>query len=481
MSNGSDPLTPLTPSEREMVAELEQLGREEILQQLKDNLQTAIYIELATIPIYLFTYYSINRTATTGEQLDAASRYGNKAGGVIMSVAVEEMLHMSLSSNVLYSLGVQPELYLHSPDPYPTPLPYHNPVGPPGPDGDRKVLIPLSRLGYEQFWHFLQIEYPEKVDAWPEDRDWNTIGQFYSYIRCLISCRQITDEDFQVHGKGTQIQSGNYSVNNVDTLYPDQAFDPWGLPPPVPNDYASGCPAAAVSEYTNKADSHAGAAELITVNSKLTALQAIDTICDQGEGFQHQATDDPSHAEFSHYYKFLRLQAQLERYPDHVEDLAPLPVPPDPILPTVTDAELSEVVASFPDNPRTGSYPENLQALSNLCNGVYQYMLIMTETIFRVPPEEQKLFFNQGMHFSMIWILDKLIQNMRGFELDDGSGNVLAPTFENYDLGPRSDAYASLQALAAAITDPAQKSAIGYIITRINELPDVSPYWDDAC
>ena len=35
-----------------------------------------------------------------------------------MSVAVEEMLHMSLSSNVLYSLGVEPLLYRNSPGPY---------------------------------------------------------------------------------------------------------------------------------------------------------------------------------------------------------------------------------------------------------------------------------------------------------------------------------------------------------------------------
>ncbi len=491
MSNGSDPLRPLTPSEREMVAMLEQLSREEILQQLKQNLQTAIEIELATIPIYLYTYYSIERTVTTAEQLDPASQFANKAGGVIMSVAVEEMLHMSLSSNILYSLGEAPQMYLHSPSPYPTPLPYHNPVGPPGPEGGRKVLIPLAKFGYEQFWHFLQIEYPEKVDAWPEDRNWNTIGQFYSYIRCLICCKQITDEDFQVNGADTQIQSYNYSPNNIDTVHPSGKFNSWGIPPvqgePCPPP-GNGCPsAAAAAEYSNQPDSHAGPTELMTVSSKLEALQAIATICDQGEGYEHRATDDPSRTEYSHYYKFLRLQAQLQRYPDHVEKLPSLPVPPDPIEPTVTDDELAEVIANFPDNPITRPvgvignsyvYPEEYWALSDLCNGVYQYMFIMTETVYRVPDQGQKLFFNEGMHRSMIWVLDKLIQAMRRFELADG--HVLAPTFENFNLGSRQEAYGNLIGLTEAITDNSQLQAVSGIIDNIKTLPDVSQYWTDA-
>lgn len=133
---------------------------------------------------------------------------------------------MSLSANLLYSLGVEPQLYRRSPSPYPTPLPHHNPKGPPGPDGDRRVLIPLSKFSYEQLWHFLQIEYPESRLAWPKDRNWNTIGQIYSYIRCLIKCKHIKDEDFQVNGRETQIQSYNYSPNSIDTIYPREKFNP---------------------------------------------------------------------------------------------------------------------------------------------------------------------------------------------------------------------------------------------------------------
>lgn len=159
----SDPVTRLTPAEQELVAQLDATSdRATVLKELKANLQTAIEIELATIPIYLYAYYSIQRNATSGEAIDRAQAFANKAGGVIMSVAVEEMLHMSLSSNILFSMGVAPQIYRHAPKAYPTGLPYHNPQGPKGPNGETAVMIPLAKLSFEQLWHFLQIEYPEQ-------------------------------------------------------------------------------------------------------------------------------------------------------------------------------------------------------------------------------------------------------------------------------------------------------------------------------
>ena len=166
----NDPRTRLTPSEIKLVIELDETSnRDDVLSELKANLQTAIEIELATIPIYLFTYYSIQRAEKSGENIRPCDLFADKAGGMIMSVAVEEMLHMSLAGNVLFSLGVAPILYGKAPGPYPTGLPYHNPTGPHGPHGGTEVKIPLSKLTYDQFWHFLQIEYPETRDAMPED------------------------------------------------------------------------------------------------------------------------------------------------------------------------------------------------------------------------------------------------------------------------------------------------------------------------
>ena len=480
----SDPITRLSPAEQLFVDWLDLTSnREEVLRELKANLQTAIEIELATIPIYLYTYYSLVRNATSGENIGDAQLFANKAGGMIMSVAVEEMLHMSLSSNILFSMGVMPQLYRKAPAVYPTGLPYHRPQGPAGPNGATAVTIPLAKLSFEQIWHFLQIEYPEAWDALPQDRNWQTIGQFYSYIRCLIRTKFVTDADFQ-HGPADRaIQPYNYSPNNVDTVYPVGKFDPWKPAPPAPtpgwaqvDPYPS---ASAAAVYPDFANSHAGPTELVTVRSRRDAAEAIDTICDQGEGdpvpWEGPSTvDDPSKDEKSHYFKFLTLQAQFAEYQHEHETLPLDPPPPPAIAPTVTGLELSEagVLINFPDNPTTADYPAELHEISTFCSGCFQYMLIMTETIHLVPPEKQKLFFNEGLHRAMIWVLDKYIKTIRQIPLGPNfSGpQFMAPTFENVDLGPRVSSFAALTAMGKKAFD-----AAGTIITSLKSIDPKDP------
>jgi len=68
------------------------------VQSVRASLQNAIELEHATIPPYLYALYS----------LDAALNPGIAA--LIQSVVVEEMLHMTLSSNVLNALGGSPQI-----------------------------------------------------------------------------------------------------------------------------------------------------------------------------------------------------------------------------------------------------------------------------------------------------------------------------------------------------------------------------------
>jgi hypothetical protein len=510
-----DPITPLTPAEEAFVAQLDATSsREEVLAELKANLQTAIEIELATIPIYLFTYYSLIRNAESGETISDAQLYANKAGGLIMSVAVEEMLHMSLSSNILFAMGVPPQLYGKAPGHYPTPLPYHKPKGPPGPNGATAVRIPLAKLSFEQLWHFLQIEYPEQWNALPQDRDWETIGQFYSYIRCLLRTKFVTDGDFQVGAYAHGIQPYNYSPNNVDTVYPAKPFDPWKPAPPVAKPgWADAAPGAGeVAQFPDDEHSHAGQTELLCVRSRRDAADAIDTICDQGEGcpvpdIGPSPDDDPSKDEESHYVKFLELQAQFDEYVGCREQLPAEPPPPAPILPTVTQHALAKagLVCDFPHNPVNADYPEGYRAIAEFNSALFQYMLIMVETIYLVPPEKQKLFFNEGLHRSMIWVMDKYIRTIRGIPIPSGryEKKVMAPTFENVDLGPREESFAGLTRFGNAAIDAANAIAVanpntalassmanvvyyvGVAITKTDgsapmHLPDVGPYWSNA-
>ena len=506
-----DPTTPLTPAELALVRKInETMTREQVLEELRAHLQTAAEIELATIPIYLYTYYSLVRHINSGPELTEADLFANRAGSIIMSVAVEEMLHMTLVSNVIYALTGNPaQLYRKAPANYPTPLPYHNPNGPVGPHGGSQVKIPLGKFSFDQLWHFLQIEYPEAADSPPEGNDWDTIGQFYSYIRCLIASDRVTDADFQAGPVQQQIQPGNYSPNSIDTAYPKQRFDTWKVPPrqdggPVAS-YGKSPSAAEVTSYANAPDSHAGPEELITVSSKLDALNAIDTICDQGEGRATpegpEPTDDPSKSEDSHYFKFLSLQSQLAPYAASSEQLPKVPAPPPPVEPGWTQKQLEAqgIVVNLPANPLTRAvgettgryiYPESLAPISDFLNGLFQYMLLCIETTYRVPPDQQKRFFNETLHQAMIWVMDGYCMTMRGIPLPDG--HVMGPTFENIDLGEPAEAFGRLNdlglaAIRAASTVPQAGSIPGYVAgtTGFNakelkvakSMPDVSRYW----
>ena len=78
----------LTPEERAYVDKLNanpDLDHDKVLALLKAHIQTAIDIELSTIPIYLFTYYALKRNAYSGDRIRESDLFANKAGGIIMS------------------------------------------------------------------------------------------------------------------------------------------------------------------------------------------------------------------------------------------------------------------------------------------------------------------------------------------------------------------------------------------------------------
>lgn len=494
---------PPSAAEKQLIAQINQdWSREQALSELAAALQLAVEVELATIPIYLYAYYSIDRKPNRFPDTEL-SRWADEAGAWIMSVAVEEMLHMSLSANILYSLGEDPQLYKRSPGPYPTNLPHHGRLGP-----DAQPLeIPLAKLSFEQLWCFLEIEFPAAKDAKPQADNWATIGQLYSYVRCIIYSDHIKDEDFRAREEdgslGQQIQATNYSPNNIDTAYPKAQFD-YADPPPVGEEGSASKVAvftsagddalAEPSDPSKPAERYVHA--LITIASKQDALTAIATIDFEGEGWNSSAYDDATDHELSHYYKFLTVQSKLVGYPDHDDFLATRDLPHAHLPPTPKvqygPAELGQIVFNLPPNPVADSWPAGRKAVADLASALYQYMLIMTETVFRVPGEQQKLYFNRSMHMSMIWILDKFLQAMRTVPLyGDEVGSLpdcnlrLSCPFDNIDLGPRDQAHAKLAAMAAEV-DAAygdqgwyQDAGIGYYAKMIPTLPDVSAYWED--
>ncbi|HYM00674.1 MAG TPA: ferritin-like domain-containing protein, partial [Blastocatellia bacterium] len=68
------------------------------IKELREHLQSAVELEHSTIPPYLCALYTIV-PGTNQDSID-----------VIRGVVVEEMLHMTLSSNVLNAVGGSPNI-----------------------------------------------------------------------------------------------------------------------------------------------------------------------------------------------------------------------------------------------------------------------------------------------------------------------------------------------------------------------------------
>ena len=87
-----DPITRLTPSEWKFVDHLNATSsRDEVLSELKANLQTAIEIELATIPIYLYSYYSLVRNARSRQNIGPAELFANRKTKMMESMSIIEL------------------------------------------------------------------------------------------------------------------------------------------------------------------------------------------------------------------------------------------------------------------------------------------------------------------------------------------------------------------------------------------------------
>lgn len=141
------------------------------LDGLKSALQSAIELEHATLPPYLYALYSIRLGSN------------NRVAAIIRSIALEEMLHLALCCNLLNAIGGAPSL--DKPDfipVYPGPLP----------GAVAEIDVPLAPVSKALIHNvFMKIEEPEDplefpvepLEAFAEGAAPITIGQFYQAIK----------------------------------------------------------------------------------------------------------------------------------------------------------------------------------------------------------------------------------------------------------------------------------------------------------
>jgi hypothetical protein len=138
-------------------------------------LQTALELELGTIPPYMVALLSI--------QLP-----GNRASAeIIRSVMIEEMLHFVLIANVMNAVGGAPRINQVAAPSYPLQMQFEG-----KPFADRQFAIDLAPFSAAAISTFLQIELPHRPPQ-PELLEAKlvvpapTIGEFYGRIVSLLT------------------------------------------------------------------------------------------------------------------------------------------------------------------------------------------------------------------------------------------------------------------------------------------------------
>ena len=140
------------------------------LDWLKAALQSAIELELATLPPYLCAMWSIDET-------DPNAAYPVQS---LRQIVIEEMRHMGLACNLLTTLGGTPQINVsgHVPE-FPGELPGGVKPG---------LMVSLAKLSPEQLAVFLEIELPETPPIMPTalKETFPTIGAFYDAILAAL-------------------------------------------------------------------------------------------------------------------------------------------------------------------------------------------------------------------------------------------------------------------------------------------------------
>lgn len=337
-------------------------------QQLFTWLQTAIELEHSTIPPYLAAMFTIN------ENTNYDAYYA------IRSVVMEEMLHMTLACNVMNAVGGSPAI--DQPDfvpEYPAELKFA------GRDFD-VGLIKFSKAAIETF---LKIEKPEDITipkgpnemfarALQIDIPKQTIGEFYNMVIMYMEalCHEF-GEDAIFNG----------DINNQ--LLPEQFYG--------------------------------GGGEITVVKDLTSAIKAIHTITEQGEGATPDSIWDGDAATFgqekevAHYFMFNQIRE--ERYYKEGD------TPQKPPSGKKMDVNW-KIAANMVDNPKAHKFPEGSEARQKAeeFNNMYSNFLHLLHVTFNGSPGsmEQAVLIMYKLKYLALELLN----------IPVGDNKVAGPPFE---------------------------------------------------
>ncbi|HEX6678373.1 MAG TPA: ferritin-like domain-containing protein [Actinomycetes bacterium] len=216
-------------------------------EQLVYLLTQASELEQGILCEYLFALYSLKRDpqdGLSGEQLDQVTRWGR----TLSEIAVQEMLHLTLATNMLIAVGAPP--HFHRPN-----FPIHCQWYPPD------VQIALVPFGEAALRHFLYLERPDNVD----------VADTEAYA-AVCECRPLTATPSTLMAAPQEYSTVGHLYRSIDYGF-TRLVERYGVA-----DVFIGPPDA---QATSKV---LGWPELRAVTDLASAKAAIATIVEQGEG-----------------------------------------------------------------------------------------------------------------------------------------------------------------------------------------------------
>ncbi len=313
------------------------------VQGLQRHLEAALQLEHATIPPYLTALYSIR----PGSNVEAAQ--------IIRTVAVEEMLHLTLVGNVLNAIGGTVDLTRPGFVPsYPAFLP----------DGETDFSVDLRRFSPEAVETFLKIERP----AGTRDTPARTVLRT-PHPKGIEAARVRDDGDEHFYSIGEFYMAIESGLRFLHAQMGDRLF--------------CGDPAKQIGpEYY-----YSGGGGLIEVHDLDTALEALELIAEQGEGVNDHIFDDEG--EIAHYYRFHQLVAGRYYKPGdaaHHPTGGPVPVDWTAVYPVRTNARLADFPAALRDKAAAfnADYARFLMSLTDAFAGAPERFTQAVGDMFRL-------------------------------------------------------------------------------------------------
>jgi hypothetical protein len=269
-------------------------------------------LEHALMCEYLFAAFSLKRDESEGltaEQAEAVARWRK----VVLGVAVQEMLHLALASNLLAAIGGAPTF---ARPPFPARSRYFPP----------SVQLELIPFGERALRHFLFLERPEGMEA-ADAEGFEAVGS----APAPMSERDVVPwgQDFSTVGHLYRgIESGFRHL--VEGMGEERVF----LGP------ARAQASAATFRWP----------ELVAVTDLASASAAVETIVEQGEG----ARGDWGEAHYGRFLRVLEEYQELKRLDPSFEPARPVvpavvrqPAEVDEPLPVIDDPHTAQVVDVF--------------------------------------------------------------------------------------------------------------------------------------